>query len=351
MTAENGSGEDLIQRVLGGANPQLERLAAEGVLPLPQEQVVGLQVRLAMRGESDGEVVTIARESLAELNLSYLVEHVRQDAEPDTLSFFLRPETNPALVEAAIQRRGVSAAALTSAAPTLDERAQEVLLLRQDLITENPEILESLATNERLSSYSRRLISEYNRHLLAPEPEAPPEELSIEELPEGELTEEEKEEVAEAIAEVLTAVEPEGDYDEKTGLSEGQVRMLPLPVRIKLIRGAGRTLRGILIKDSNPLIAVGVIKGSAFSEGEAEMVASNRNVCPEVLIEIASRRDFVGKYKIAKALVKNPRAPVATAVKLLPRLSVRDLSTLRNDRNVSEAVRQMAVRFHIARSR
>ncbi len=353
MSSEADGGADLVGRVLAGDNPQLERLAAEGVLPLPQDQVVGLQVRLAQRqhgSDAAAETSQLARDSLAELDVGYLLQFIRQSAEPEALPYFLQPGTNPALLEAAIQRKGISAEALMEAAPTLDERAQEVLLLRQDLITELPEILEGLSRNSRLSSYSQRLVAEYQKHLVAPPPVEEPQEVKVESL-EEELTPEEKEEVEAAITEVLNTVEAEGEYDEKTGLTEGQVRMLPLPVRVKLIRGAGRTLRGILVKDSNPQVAVGVMKASAFSEGEAELVANNRNVCPEVLVEIAGRRDWIGKYKVVKAVVKNPRTPVASAIKLLPRLSVRDLSSLKSDRNIPDAVRQLAIRLHIARSR
>lgn len=350
-TAE-AAGQDLIGRVLAGHSPRLARLAAEGVLPLDQAELVRLQVELASKSSHCGqEVSQIARNSIAELDVSYLVQFVRYDAATENLEYFLRPEINPAVVEAAIQRKGVAPEALKEAAPRLDERAQEVLLLRQDLITEYPEILDGLAANPKLTNYSRRLIAEYAQHLLRPVPvtRAGPE-IDLE-VGEGALSDEEAVEVEEAIVEVLETVPAEGEYDERTGLTEGQVRMLTLPIRIKLARGAGRTLRGILVRDANPQVAVGVLKASAFSEGEAEIVAANRYVCGEVLLEITLRRDWVGRYAVAHNVVKNPRTPVAAAVKLLPRLSVRDLGLLRRDRNVSEAVRQMAARIHMMRSK
>ena len=348
-----GQGEDLVARVLSGEHPRLEELAARGVLPLPREELLRLQVRLASSGRA--EVAETARATIKEHSIPFLLDFIRHEAGKVEVGFFLRSSTDPSLTEAAIQHRALDAELLGEVAPRLDERGQEVLLLRQDLIRESPEVLEALSSNPKLTSYSRRLIGEYKRHLLvsdeqpaipAPEPE-PTEPHPLD--PEGEWTSEEAQEVDEAIADVLESVEAEGEFDERTGLTEGQVRMLPLPVRAKLARGAGRALRGILIRDANPQVAVAVLKGSAFSEAEAEIVSANRYVATEVLQEIGLRRDWIMKYQIMSNLVKNPRTPIAMAIKLIPRLSIRDLGQLRRDRNVPDAVRQMAARLHVAR--
>ncbi len=111
-----------------------------------------------------------------------------------------------------------------------------------------------------------------------------------------------------------------GERDEKTGLSESQIRALPVPVKIKLTRGAGRTLRNILIKDTNQSVALSVVNNAAMSDDEIAMVASSRSVIDEVLTVIYRRREWVAKYKICLALAKNPRIPVGVAVKLLPKL-------------------------------
>jgi hypothetical protein len=47
-----------------------------------------------------------------------------------------------------------------------------------------------------------------------------------------------------------------------------------------------------------------------------------------------------------KALIQNPRTPLPTALKYVPRLSVRDLRDLAKDRNVPDAVRSMALRLY-----
>jgi hypothetical protein len=151
-------------------------------------------------------------------------------------------------------------------------------------------------------------------------------------------------EVAAALAGVENAP-PHGEHDEVTGLSEGQIRMLPVGVRIKLSRRASHTLRSILLRDSYPLVALSVLEHTTWSDHELEQLARNRSVVVEVLDRMAHKREWVHKYPIALALVSNPRTPVPAALKLLPLLAARDLRTLSHDRNIADAVRSSATRM------
>ena len=151
--------------------------------------------------------------------------------------------------------------------------------------------------------------------------------------------------------EVVTAVlearqlDAEGKVDESTRLSEAQIRTLAVPIRMKLTRGAPRTLRNILIRDSNPMVARAVLYGSVLSDSEVEQIAGSRAVADEVLEAIGKSRQWTRKYSIVHALVRNPRAPVGMAVRFVPRLSVRDLKMICRDHNVSDAVRSTATRL------
>ena len=153
------------------------------------------------------------------------------------------------------------------------------------------------------------------------------------------------EEVEVAIAEAME-IPAAGEKDEVTGLTEAQIRSLPVPVRMKLARGAPRSLRAILVKDKSTMVAVAVLKGNALTESEVELIASNRSVAEEILAMIANNRQWSRKYSIVHALIKNPRTSVGLAVRMTPRLSTRDLRNLSRDRNVSEAVRNTAARLY-----
>lgn len=325
----------LVEQVLSGSSPELQLLAAEGLLPLPPAQVIPIQVFLA-RGP-DAFVATRATASLRGLDPRVAATFLAQDASPEILSYFAETSEHPSVVEAIVRRRDVPPPLLADLAERLEPDLQEILLLRQDVIVEHPDILQRLEANPRVSSYTLRRIAEYREHLL---PRAPVEEAAVE-TEEGPSAAE----VAAAI-DAARALPASGEVDEQTGLSETQVRALPLAVRLRLSRGASRALRSILIRDNNSLVAVSVMQNNAFSDQEVEHVARNRSVIVDVLEFIAARREWTRKYPIMLALVQNPRTPVAISVRLLPSIGVRDLRVLAKDKNVSDVVRSGASRLY-----
>jgi hypothetical protein len=124
-----------------------------------------------------------------------------------------------------------------------------------------------------------------------------------------------------------------------------------VPQRLRLTRGASRTMKQILLRDPNGQVAVAVLSHNNFSEQEMEQVARSRSVAEDVLLEVAKRRDWIARYSICRALTGNPKTPVAIAVRLLPRISVRDLRIFSRDRNLGEAVRSSAGRLYTIKSK
>jgi hypothetical protein len=335
-TRQDGA-PSLVERVRRGDDPQLSLLAARGVLPLPQAQLIPLQVRIA-RGD-DGALAAQARRSLLEIETRLLAPFLTAGAGEAVLEWFARNSDEPRLIEALLRRRDVPRHLLLELAPRLDPDLQEILVLRQDAIVLEPKIVLALEENPRLTSYVRRRIGEYREHLLPRERPRPVDAApaAVDEPSAGDVA---------AALEQARRQPADGERDESTGLTEAQIRYLPVPVRLMLARGAPRALRHILIRDPNPTIARAVIRNNTFSDQELEQIASNRNVDDEVLAEIGAHREWVGKYRIAQALVQNPRTPLALAIKLVPRMSVRDLRMLSRDRNIPDAVRSTARRLY-----
>lgn len=326
----------LLEQVRSGSNRQLQMLAAEGLLPLPPEQLIPLQVSLTLG--SDMEVAARAAESLKAVDARFAQSYLSRDAGPDVLAFFAGYVTHSLVVETILRRRDVPRLLLVDLARRLPPDLQEILLLRQDAIVEVPEILDALGENPDLSSYSQRRIDEYRQHLLPRERTRPELARVEEEIDDDELA---------AEVEAARVLPESGEVDvEKTRLSEGQIRTLSIPARLKLTRGAPRSLRGILLRDSNSLVAVSVIQNNSLSDQEIEQTASNRAIIEEVLEAIARNRQWSAKYNICKALVQNPRTYLPTALRLMTRLSVRDLRDLSRDRNVADAIRSTALRLY-----
>lgn len=323
----------LLEQVRSG-NRQLQTLAAAGLLPLPPEEMIPLQVELA-RG-IDPELSRRAADSLKGVDPRIAAPFLERQANDQVLSFFASESEHPLLLETILRRRDVPRPLLMDLARRLPADLQEILILRQDAILEEPAILDALERNPQVSGYIQRRISEYREHLL-PQARRPAPSTDVEEISDEEL--------AQAI-EVVRAQTPEGEVETETGLSEGQIRLLPVPARLKLARGASRTLRTILLRDNNSQVALAALFSNPLSDQEVEQAASSRSVVEEVLGAIARRREWVSRYNVAKLLIMNPRAPLAITIKLIPRMSVRDLREISRSKSVPDAVRSTALRLY-----
>lgn len=334
--------ENLLDQILSGSNRNLQVLAASGLVPLPPDELIPIQIALA--SSPDAEIMDKAMQALQEIDVNVASSFLGHKAGAKELTFFGLNVSHPKIQEAVVRRTDVPRSLLVQMAPQLAPEVQEVLVLRQDAILEEPQILVALEKNPGLTSYTKRRIWEFREHLL-PRDRVPPK--SAEEI-QAEADALSEAELEEAIAEVREKP-AEGPVDEKTGLSAGQIRLLPVPARVKLARNADRQTRSILIRDANSQVALTVMTTNNIPDSEVEMIASSRNVVPEVLAEIPKRREWIRKYAIAKALVKNPRTNLAVSMKLIPRMSLRDLRELARDKNVPDGVRSTSLRMYQAR--
>jgi hypothetical protein len=332
----------LVEQALSGTNRQLTLLAARGLLPLAPAELIDLQVRLA--ASEDAEVAREAAEALAAIESRVVAPVLAHEASPEVLRWFGRASGNRDVIESLLRRRDTPHDVLLDLAPRLPADLQEILLLRQDRITAAPDLLEALETNPQLTNYARRRILEYREHLL-------PGGAVVAVTPEPVLDEPDETEVLEAIARarevvVEAAAEGSGEIEEKTGLTEGQIKLLPVPIRLKLARGAPKTLRQFLVRDNSSVVALTVVQANPLVDQEVEQYAKMRNVVAEVLEYLGKSRQWAAKYPIALALATNPRTPLSVALGLLSRIAVRDLRNISKDRNLPEAVRSAALRLY-----
>jgi hypothetical protein len=100
------------------------------------------------------------------------------------------------------------------------------------------------------------------------------------------------------------------------------------------------------VKDLNTNVALSVLSYSAFTEDEIEHVAASRAVVEDVLVAITKKREWAARYGVTVNLARNPKLPVSIALRLVARLSVKDLRNLSRDRNAQDAVRSAARRLY-----
>ena len=115
--------------------------------------------------------------------------------------------------------------------------------------------------------------------------------------------------------------------------------------KIMLAIKGGKEERSLLIREANRLIQVNVVRNGRITEGEIAFIAQMRSINEEVLRIISCNRDWMKKYAIVKALVMNPKTPLALALTFYKRLIDLDLKMLVRDTGVAETLRREAKRF------
>lgn len=114
---------------------------------------------------------------------------------------------------------------------------------------------------------------------------------------------------------------------------------MTIPQKVKAAMKGTREMRGVLIRDSNKLVALSVLSSPKVTDNEVEAYARMGSVAEDVLRGIARTRRWMKNYGVVLALVKNAKTPVAVSLNLMARLNEGDLKRLSTDRNVPEPLR------------
>ena len=112
--------------------------------------------------------------------------------------------------------------------------------------------------------------------------------------------------------------------------------------KIKLATKGNKEARGILMRDSNKLVAVAVIRSPRITDGEVLVQAQSKICMDDVLRVIYSNREWLRKYSIKLALVKNPKVPQGVSMRLMTTLHEHDVKSLAKDKNVPGSVQMLA---------
>jgi hypothetical protein len=103
-----------------------------------------------------------------------------------------------------------------------------------------------------------------------------------------------------------------------------------------------RAERNILVNSRNRLVVRAVLGSPKLTDAEIEHFCSLRSLSDEAIRLISANRKWVQKYGVVHALTQNPKTPLQTAIRLLPRLALRDLARLSRNRNVNPVLQRRA---------
>lgn len=396
MNYEISSQNPVVKAVIEGAAPRPALLAASrGSLPLPQADLLEILVALA-HGE-DTELRQNAAETLASQDTSSLVETVgSSDVAPSVLGHFIETDGMPAsLQEAILANTKTPASSIASfAARTQNGGLLEVISFNQQLLIQNPPILEALIANSNATAEASRRASEIKReffekergamqianelrargeeaaaefieqseselsaedaiwlasHIEVPDRETDDSWLSLEYI--EEVYEETQEERDAAFSKILGELQADGEEMTSDRISMlNRIMRMGVKDRVKLGMKGDREARNILIRDPNKLVSSSVVNNPRITEQEIETIAAMRSISEDILRQIATNRQWSRSYTIGLKLTQNPRTPLANSMTIMSKLQLRDLTALSKNRNVPDAVRRQAVRLLNART-
>jgi hypothetical protein len=121
-----------------------------------------------------------------------------------------------------------------------------------------------------------------------------------------------------------------------------RIMKMSVSEKIKLATLGNKEARTILLRDSNKLVSMAAATSPRITDGEILSLANSRTVNSDVLRYVYSSREFLKHYAIKMSIVKNPKVPLPTALKLLVTLQEKDIKELARDRNVPQTVQSQA---------
>lgn len=334
---------DLLAAIESGQAPRrILEFAARGFVPLSPAELVRAVASIAAFG--DAELVPLCEETFRSFEPEAVIEAARaREARPEQLDGIARRTQERRALEAVIQHRAVANVTLVWLARRVPAELQDVLVTNQARLLAEPAIVESLFENPDLSTDIRRRADEFleefflkkerEEGLPLPEAEEAPDEPALA--------------VSAPAAQPAASAAGEASEAEEDVSKDVLVRLTQLPVakRIRVAFRGTREERLFLVRDTNRLVSTAVLKSPKTNEADAEAIANMKSVSEDVLRAISQRREWMKKYSLLSAIVRNPRSPIDVTLSLVPRLSQRDQNTLATDRNVPEAVRVTARRI------
>jgi hypothetical protein len=124
-----------------------------------------------------------------------------------------------------------------------------------------------------------------------------------------------------------------------------RIMQISVSQKIKLATLGNREARTLLLRDSNKLVCMAAVTSPRITDGEILGLANSRTVNADVLRYIYSNREFTRTYVIKSSLVKNPKVPLPTALKMMFTLQEKDIKELARDRNVPQTIQSQAKSF------
>ncbi|MDH3628568.1 MAG: hypothetical protein OEV00_09325 [Acidobacteriota bacterium] len=349
--------ETLVNGILDGtAAAHLRTAAARGALPLPRPTLVRLFI--ALSEDNDEEVKSAAAASLGALtNEETRTVLADADCPPQVLVHFATQASRAIdLAEPIAFHPAVPDAALAILAAGGNADVCQLVLTNEERLLARPMLLERLMLNPAISAGQRGRILEFLERASDLAEKAREEAGDAPETPEGDenLDVDDVETMARlldvdvgelmSVSEIMGAEELEQSDDPQIRSTFSKIVTLSAAHKAILAMKGGREERSILIRDTNKVVSLGVLKNPRLSDTEIETIAQMRNVSEDVLRMVGGSREWIKSYTVIKSLINNPKTPQSVSMNFVSRLQNKDLRDLARSREVPQLIRRMAKR-------
>jgi hypothetical protein len=108
--------------------------------------------------------------------------------------------------------------------------------------------------------------------------------------------------------------------------------------KIKMALTGDKEWRSIFLKDANKLVNTAVLKNPRVTDGEVLAVAKSKTSSEELIRIILMNKEWMKLPVVRSALVSHPKTPVASALRFMDSLTIKDLKDLSKSKSVSQVV-------------
>jgi hypothetical protein len=340
----------ILDRILSGAAPlPLRSAAARGALPLPRAVLARLYLHL--RTDSEEAIREDALRSLRELTPELAREIVSDPACDPAVLLHFAPQgaRDEVLAEKLAFHPNVDAKTLHALASEGNAAVLDLVLTNQQKLIATPGLIDRISMNPALRHDQRGKLLDLIDLFVQGATEAAPG--AAEPATDASMTPEQAAELLDVDVGELFAASEIVDAEEFAKSDDVVVRsafkkILELNTAQKAILAmkGGREERLILVRDTNKVVSLSVLKNPRITDGEVESIAAMRNVSEEILRTVGINREWSKSYAVMALLVRNPRTPPSISTNFVGRLNSKDLKHIGGDRNVPEIIRKMAKR-------
>ena len=329
----------------------LRMMAAKSLVPLSPSDMLGALYMLTF--DSDAGVRETAAKTASALPDRILGSAVRdEEVQPQVLGYFLGLlKTKEAYAEMLVLNPSTPDDAVADLARDCSAKLAEIIGQNQLRLLRHEDILRNLCANPQVPVTLTDSVCDFavrSGLTLADVPQMKTARIRLF-GPEAAEAPPDPGPTAEQVLQEFQEVEEEGaaPMEEGKRLTLAQrVMKMSIAEKIKLATLGNKEARSTLIRDTNKLVAVAVIRSPRITDGEVLSCATNRAMMDDVLRVIYNNREWTKNQKVKLALVKNPKVPLTVTMKFLNTFRDAELKDLARDKNVPSAVQSFAKKLH-----